>query len=196
MGGNVANGSPIGDSAPVLIALDAALVLRQGDRVRRMPLAEFYVDYMKNKLERGEFVQALEVPLPAAGSTRTLRAYKISKRFDSDISAVSAGMAIELDAAGRVRELRLAYGGMAAIVKRAARAEAALRGQPWSEATLVRGIEALAQDFKPLTDMRASAAYRLQVAGNLLRRFWLETRREAPLAERDVSVFARDESTV
>jgi xanthine dehydrogenase small subunit len=191
MGGNVANGSPIGDSAPVLIALDAQIVLRQGDRVRHLPLAEFYVDYMKNRLEAGEFVQGLDVPLPPPRSARTLRAYKISKRFDSDISAVSAGMAIELDAAGTVRDVRLAYGGMAAIVKRAAAAEAALSGQPWSEATLERGIAALAEDFKPLTDMRASAGYRAQVAGSLLRRFWLETRRENPLAESDVSVFAR-----
>ncbi|MBI5721260.1 MAG: xanthine dehydrogenase small subunit [Burkholderiales bacterium] len=194
MGGNVANGSPIGDSAPVLIALDARIVLRQGERVRRMPLADFYVDYMKNRLERGEFVQAIEVPL---NQPRTLRTYKISKRFDSDISAVSAGFGIELDGdstVGTVKSVRLAFGGMAAIVKRAAAAEAALLGQPWSEATLAAGIAALAQDFKPLTDMRASAAYRAQVAGNLLRRFWLETRRESPLAESDVSVFARDAS--
>ena len=192
MGGNTANGSPIGDSAPVLIALDAGIVLRQGERVRRMPLAEFYVDYMKNQLERGEFVAGLEVPLSSA-QTRTLRAYKISKRFDSDISAVSAGLAIRLDDQGVVREVRLAYGGMAAIVKRAALAEAALLGQPWTEATLAVGMAALAQDFKPLTDMRASAAYRLQVAQNLLKRFWLETRPEAPLSECEVSVFARDE---
>ena len=192
MGGNVANGSPIGDSAPVLIALDARIVLRQGERVRRMPLADFYLDYLKNQLERSEFVQGLEVPL-ATAKTRTLRAYKISKRFDSDISAVSAGLAIRLDDAGVVREVRLAYGGMAAIVKRAAQAEAALLGKPWTEATLAAGMAALAQDFKPLTDMRASAAYRLQVAQNLLKRFWLETRAEAPLSEREVSVFARDD---
>jgi xanthine dehydrogenase small subunit len=188
MGGNVANGSPIGDSAPVLIALDARLVLRRGARERRMPLADFYVDYMKNRLEAGEFVQAIEVPLR---SSAKLRAYKISKRFDSDISAVSAGMAIELATDGTVRDVKLAYGGLAAIVKRAAAAEVALRGQPWDEATVRSAIAALARDFKPLTDMRASAAYRAQVAGNLLKRFWLETRRDAPLAEREVSVFAR-----
>ncbi|MBL8288135.1 MAG: xanthine dehydrogenase small subunit [Rubrivivax sp.] len=194
MGGNVANGSPIGDSAPVLIALDARLVLRRGERVRRLPLADFYVDYMKNRLEAGEFVQAIEVPWPgrAGDDAMTLRAYKISKRFDSDISAVSAGMAIALDVQGRVRDVRLAYGGMAAIVKRAAAAEAALRGRPWNdEATLDAAVAALAADFKPLTDMRASDRYRARVAGNLLRRFWLETRPVAPLAEAEVSVFAR-----
>jgi len=192
MGGNVANGSPIGDSAPVLIALDARLVLRRGERVRRLALADFYVDYMKNRLESGEFVQAIEVPLD---TPRTLRAYKISKRFDSDISAVSAGMALRLDGAGRVQEVRLAFGGMAATVRRAAAAEAALLGRPWDEATLAAGVAALAEDFKPLTDMRASAAYRARVAGNLLRRFWLETRPVAPLAEAEVSVFARSGAT-
>jgi xanthine dehydrogenase small subunit len=187
MGGNVANGSPIGDSAPVLIALGASLVLRRGDRQRRVPLEDFYLDYMKNALEPGEFVEAIEVP--TSGDVQ-LRAYKVSKRFDSDISAVSAGMAIVLDGE-RVREVRLAYGGMAAIVRRAAGAEAALCGQSWDEAALEAAIAALARDFKPLTDMRASAGYRQQVAGNLLRRFWLETRPEGVLPEGAVSVFAR-----
>jgi xanthine dehydrogenase small subunit len=198
MGGNVANGSPIGDSAPVLIALGARLVLRQGERVRRLPLEAFYLDYMKNALQAGEFVEAIEVPLSAAdaadpaatGMTTALRAYKISKRFDSDISAVSAGLWLQRDG-DVVQDVRLAFGGMAAIVKRAAAAEAALRGRPWDEAALQAAQAALAADFKPLTDMRASAAYRLQVAQNLLRRFWLETRAEAPLAEAQVSVFAR-----
>ena len=191
MGGNVANGSPIGDSAPVLIALGATLVLRRGERQRRLPLEAFYLDYMKNALEPGEFVEAIEVPTDPFGLPATaVRAYKLSKRFDSDISAVSAGFALALDG-DRVRDLRLAYGGMAAIVKRAAGAEAALRGKPWNEATLEAAIGALAGDFTPLTDMRASAAYRAQVAGNLLRRFWLETRPESALPASAVSVFAR-----
>jgi xanthine dehydrogenase small subunit len=187
MGGNVANGSPIGDSAPVLMALDAQVELRRGATVRRMPLTGFYVDYMKNRLEPGEFVQAIVVaPLPA---TRQVRAYKISKRYDCDISAVCAGFAIELDGEV-VRAARLAYGGMAAIVKRAAGAESALVGQPWNEAALVAAQAALASDFEPLTDMRASAGYRLQVAQNLLRRLWLETRTADPLPADAVSVFA------
>ena len=187
MGGNVANGSPIGDSAPVLMALDAQIELRRGAAVRRMALTDFYVDYMKNRLEPGEFVQAIIVPtLPPA---RQVRAYKVSKRFDCDISALCAGLSIELDGAV-VREVRLAFGGMAAIVKRATAAEATLRGQAWDEAGLARAQAALAQDFKPLTDMRASAAYRLQVAQNLLRRLWLETRAVDPLPADAVSVFA------
>ena len=172
MGGNVANGSPIGDSAPVLMALDALVELRRGDRVRRLPLDDFYTGYQKNRLEPGEFVQALVVP--DAAFSRTLRAYKISKRFDSDISAVFAALAVALDG-DRVADVRLVFGGMAAVVKRAAAAEAAGRGQPWDEATLAAAQAALAHDFTPLDDMRASAAYRLRVARNLLQRFWLET---------------------
>jgi xanthine dehydrogenase small subunit len=191
MGGNVANGSPIGDSAPVLMALDAAIVLRRGERVRQMPLADFFVDYMKNRLEPGEFVQGLSVPLPGQMPGATVRAYKISKRFDCDISAVCAGLAIELDG-GKVKTARFAFGGMAATVRRAAQAEAAVLGQPWTQATVQAAMTALAQDFKPLSDMRASAAYRLQVAQNLLQRLWFETRADAPLREAEVSVFSRE----
>ncbi|QDL37060.1 xanthine dehydrogenase small subunit [Rhodoferax sediminis] len=187
MGGNVANGSPIGDSPPILMALDAAIELRHGSRVRRMPLSDFYVDYMKNRLEPGEFVQGLAVPL--AAMQRQVRAYKISKRFDCDISALCAGLAIELDG-DRVKAVRLAFGGMAATVRRAAKAEAALVGQPWDEAAVAGAQTALAQDFKPLSDMRASAGYRLQVAQNLLRRFWLETRANDPLPASATSVFS------
>jgi xanthine dehydrogenase small subunit len=191
MGGNVANGSPIGDSAPVLIALDAQVVLRKGDALRRMPLADFYVDYMVNRLEPGEFVQAIEVPLAAFESP--LRAYKISKRFDSDISAlfVAARVRLERDT---VRDVRFVFGGMAAVVKRAAAAERATLGQPWNEATVQRAAAALQQDFKPLSDLRASANYRLTVAGNLLRRFWLETRTRDALPPHAITVWARAEA--
>jgi xanthine dehydrogenase small subunit len=188
MGGNVANGSPIGDSAPVLMALGADIVLQLGERVRRLPLEDFYTGYMKNRLEPGEFVRAIEVPRDAA---RVVRAYKISKRFDCDISALCLGASLVVNQ-GRVEAPRLAFGGMAAVVKRAARAEAVLAGQPWNEATLARAQAALAQDFQPLTDMRASAAYRLQVAQNLLKRLWLETRADAPLPESAVTVWARE----
>ena len=178
LGGNVANGSPIGDSAPVLMALDAAVELRQGERVRRLPLEDFYTGYLANRMEAGEFVQALVVP--DAAWVRALRAYKISKRFDSDISAVFAALAITLDGE-RVADVRLVFGGMAAVVQRAAAAEAVLQGQPWDATTLAAAQAALASDFKPLDDMRASAAYRLRVAQNLLQRFWLETRSQPAL---------------
>jgi xanthine dehydrogenase small subunit len=189
MGGNVANGSPIGDSAPVLIALDAQLVLRCGEQMRRLPLADFYVDYMVNQLEPGEFVQAIEVPLSAYD--RSLRAYKISKRFDSDISAVFGAFRIRLDGE-RVAAARFVFGGMAAIVKRAGEVERAVIGQRWDEAAVQRATAALARDFKPLTDLRASADYRLAVAGGLLQRYWLETRPRDALAPQAVSVWARD----
>jgi xanthine dehydrogenase small subunit len=154
-----------------------------------LPLAEFYLDYMVNRLEPGEFVQAIEVPLSTFD--RSLRAYKISKRFDSDISAVFAACRIRLDGE-IVRDARLVFGGMAAIVKRAPHAERAIVGQPWQQATVERAIAALASDFKPLTDHRASAAYRLDVAGGLLHRYWLETRTHDALAA--VNVWARAEA--
>ncbi len=187
MGGNVANGSPIGDAPPVLLALDAQIVLQRGERVRQMPLTDFYIDYMKNQLETGEFVQAIEVPADAM--QRQVRAYKISKRFDSDISALCAAFAIRLDG-DTVSEVRLAFGGMAATVRRAAKAEAALVGQAWDQAAVDRAKAALAQDFQPLSDMRASAEYRMQVAQNLLTRFWLETRSDEPLDASRTSVFS------
>ncbi len=187
MGGNIANGSPIGDSAPVLMALDAQLELRHGGRVRHVPLDDFYTGYQANRLEPGEFVQAIVVP--DAAWARTIRAYKISKRFDSDISAVFAALAISLDGE-RVADVRLVFGGMAAVVKRAATAEAVLRGQPWSAATLAAAQAALARDFTPLDDMRASAAYRLRVAQNLLQRFWLETQDDAGAPESPTSIWS------
>jgi len=187
LGGSIANGSPIGDSAPVLMALGTDVVLRRGATRRTLRLEDFYLDYMKNALQPGEFIEALDVTLPDAATA--VRAYKLSKRFDSDISAVAAGLGLEC-VDGQVRAARLAFGGMAAIVKRAANAEAALVGQPWSEATVEAAMAALETDFTPLTDLRASAAYRMRVARNLLRRFWLETRPDAPLDGRHVSVFS------
>ncbi|WP_035059687.1 xanthine dehydrogenase small subunit [Andreprevotia chitinilytica] len=173
LGGNVANGSPIGDSMPALIALGSRVVLRRGERVRDMPLEDFYLGYQKNALEAGEFVAALRVPDAVNG--RLFRSYKISKRFDQDISAVCAAFAVTLDAANKVVDARIAYGGMAATPKRATACEAALRGQPWNEAGIAAAMAAIPTDFSPLTDMRASREYRLQVAASLLQRFWLET---------------------
>ena len=186
LGGNIANGSPIGDGAPALIALGADILLRAGTQTRRLPLQDFYLDYMKNALQPGEFVEALEIPLPAPGLQ--LRGYKVAKRYDSDISAVCAVLALQLQD-GRVQQARLAFGGLAAIVKRAAGAEAALLGRPWDEGALQAAQDALAQDFQPLSDLRASADYRATVARNLLRRFWLETRSDQPLPAAASSVW-------
>jgi len=187
LGGSIANGSPIGDGAPVLMALGTQVVLRRGPAQRTLRLEDFYLDYMKNALQPGEFIEALDVALPAPGTA--VRAYKLSKRFDCDISAVAAGLALECEE-GRVSSARFAFGGMAGIVRRAAHAEGAVLGQPWSGATLAAAAAALERDFTPLTDLRASASYRLRAARNLLRRFWLETREDAPLAARQVSVWS------
>jgi xanthine dehydrogenase small subunit len=172
VGGNIANGSPIGDANPSLIAAGATLQLRRGSDFRSLPLEEFFIAYGKQDRRPGEFVQSITVPRPAAGSR--YRAYKISKRFDQDISAVMAAFQLRLDG-DRVAEARLAFGGMAATPKRAAHAEAAIVGRPWTEATVEAGMAALSQDFQPISDMRASAGYRLAVARNLLRRLHLET---------------------
>ena len=187
MGGNIANGSPIGDGAPVLIALGAQIVLRHGDQQRTFPLQDFYLDYLKNQLQPGEFVRALRVPLPKRGEL--LRVYKLSKRHDSDISGLAAGLWLRMDG-DTVADLRWAFGGMAAIVKRATGAETAVRGQRWSEATLQAASIALDADFSPLSDLRASASYRRRAARGLLRRLWLETRGDAPLVALPTSVWS------
>ncbi len=186
MGGNVANGSPIGDCTPVLLALDATLLLRRGAAQRRLPIADFHVDYMTNRLEPGEFIEAIEVPRPAPGTM--LRAYKLAKRYDCDISAVSTGFAIHVDA-GRVVAARFGYGGMAATCRRATHAEAAAVGSSWDEAAIEQVVHALVDDFTPMTDLRGSAAYRMRTAQNLLRRFWYETRTDAPLPNEAVSIW-------
>jgi xanthine dehydrogenase small subunit len=182
--GNVANGSPIGDAMPALIALGANVELRRGARLRTLALEDFYLGYQKKALESGEFVLAVDIPLPDA-ATR-VASYKLSKRIDQDISAVCAAFALRLDD-GRVAAARIAYGGMAAIPARARHAEAALLGQRFDENAIVAAIGALASDFQPISDMRASADYRLRAAGSLLRRFLLERAcGKAPLRTHDV----------
>ena len=170
--GNLANGSPIGDSMPALIALGATLELRSGAATRSLPLQDFYLGYQQKDLAVGEYVAAVVVPAPGAGWR--FASYKLSKRNEQDISAVCLGIAVDVDGSGLIVDARIAYGGMAATPKRAAAAEASLRGQPWSAAAFDAAIAALAADFSPLSDMRASSAYRLRSAGNLLRRFHLE----------------------
>ena len=187
LGGNVANGSPIGDSMPWLIALGAQVVLGGAAGQRVLALEDFYLGYQQKDLQPGEFVQSVRVPLPRAGLR--FRTYKLAKRFDQDISAVCAAFAITVDG-GAVREARIAFGGMAATPKRAIQAEAALRGKSWNEESVRAAMDALAADYAPLSDMRASSAYRMQAAQNLVRRFWLETRPENPLPASALNAFA------
>jgi len=170
--GNLANGSPIGDSAPFLIAIQAKVVLRKGARRRELPLEDLYLDYRKQAREAGEFLEALIVPLRTADIH--VATYKLSKRIDQDISAVCSAYALRVDQ-GRVASVRIAHGGMAATSRRAPHAEAALQGREWNEDSIVVAMDALERDYQPLTDMRASSAYRLKAARNLLYRFYLES---------------------
>src|SRR5262249_23685183 len=158
VGGNVANGSPIGDTPPMLIALGAALHLRHGDDMRKLAIEDFFIAYGKQDRKPGELVWRLDIP--KLKSNEVFRAYKISKRFDQDIAAVLAAFKFTLEGR-RVASARLAYGGMAATPKRAKRAEAAIAGLSLdAPATWDAAIRTLEHDFEPITDMRASAAYR------------------------------------
>jgi xanthine dehydrogenase small subunit len=169
--GNLANGSPIGDSMPILIALEAELELRRGSRTRRLPLESFYVGYQTTQREPGEFIVSVTVPRARAG--QWVASYKVSKRYDQDISAVCAAFSVQVEG-GRIVAARVAFGGMAAIPARARATERALLGAAWESASIDAAASALAEDFQPLTDMRATSAYRQQAAANLLRRFYLE----------------------
>lgn len=171
IGGNIANGSPIGDMPPALIALGAELVLRRGEERRTMDLEDFFLSYGKQDRRPGEFVESVRIPRPAP-DTR-IRIVKLSKRFDSDISALCGAFAVRLEE-GHVAEARIAFGGMAGIPARAPACEAALTGKPWSERAIEDAAEALAQDYRPLSDLRGSAEYRLAAAANLVRGLWLE----------------------
>jgi xanthine dehydrogenase small subunit len=172
IGGNIANASPIGDTPPILIALGAQLVLRKGAIERRVDLDAFFTGYRKTVLKSGEFVARID--LPRRANDTIFRAYKLSKRFDQDISAVCGGFWLRVEKE-IVADARLAFGGMAATPKRAGAAETALAGQRWDRAAVEAAAGALADDFTPLTDFRASAEYRLTAAQNLLRRFQIET---------------------
>jgi xanthine dehydrogenase small subunit len=178
IGGNIANASPIGDTPPALLALDASLVLRKGSRQRTVKLEDFFAGYRRTVLHPGEFIERIDVPLPAPGEA--FRCYKVSKRFDQDISAVCAAFRLRLDQ-GTVRDVRIGYGGMAATPVRVRAVEDALAGRPWTEGTVRTAQAALDDALTPLSDMRASAAYRRTVARNLLMKLFIETTQEAAL---------------
>ncbi|WP_293449846.1 xanthine dehydrogenase small subunit [Planktotalea sp.] len=169
IGGNIANGSPIGDNPPALIALGAILHLRKGDVRRDLAIEDFFLSYGKQDRSAGEFVEAVTIPTNA----KALRCYKLSKRFDQDISAVCGCFNVEVNE-GKVASARIAFGGMAETPKRAAAAEAALLGNAWNEATIEAAAHAMEDDYTPMSDMRASAEYRMQTAQNMLRRYFAE----------------------
>jgi xanthine dehydrogenase small subunit len=195
LGGNIANGSPIGDSAPALIAIGTRVVLQRGEVRRELPLEDLYLAYQKNAMEDGEFVAGLRIPVREGRDAMRFRTYKLSKRFDEDISAVCAALAIELDG-NIVRSARIAYGGMAATSKRATETEAAITGQPWNETTVRAAMAAMSRDYTPLTDMRATDNYRRISAANTVYRFWLETRTDAPLTPEQINVRAVELNTL
>ena len=167
IGGNIANGSPIGDNPPALIAMGATLHLRRGDTRRDAPIEDFFIAYGKQDRQPGEFVEAVTIPKSAPA----LRCYKLSKRFDQDISAVCGCFNITV-ADGKITDARIAFGGMAGTPKRAPLSEAALVGRPWSFDTIQTAAATLAEDFAPLSDMRASTAYRMDAAQGQLRRYF------------------------
>jgi xanthine dehydrogenase small subunit len=179
IGGNIANASPIGDTPPALLALDASVVLRRGDVRRSVKLDDFFTGYRRTLLQPGEFIERIDVPVPEPGEM--FRCYKVSKRFDQDISAVCAAFRLRLDD-GRVRDIRIGFGGMAATPVRARSVEAALIDRPWTEATVQMAQAVMDGALSPLSDMRASAGYRRTVARNLLLKCFLETGQEGAVS--------------
>ena len=172
LGGNVANGSPIGDSMPLLIALGATLVIASTRGERTLPIEDFYLAYRKTALAPDEVLARIEVPQPTPHEW--LRADKISKRFEDDISAVCLAVALQVED-GVIHSARIGAGGVAAVPARAIQTEAALAGQQCAEAIFDAAATVLEAEFKPLSDMRASSAYRRAVLGNLLRRGWQQS---------------------
>lgn len=185
IGGNVANASPIGDMPPVLIALGAQLLLRQGDQTRLLLAEDYFVNYKETVQQPSEFIESIVIPKPKAGYA--FRVYKISKRLEDDISASCGAFYVKIDA-GNVVDATIAFGGMAAIPKRASRCEEALIGQPWNEQTVAAAMTALADDFQPISDFRASADYRLTVSQNMIKRLYLEL--ESPADQVRVTHYA------
>lgn len=177
LGGNIANGSPIGDTLPALIALGAEISLRSANAERRIPVEDFFLGYQRQDRQPGEFLETIFIPRPDARDY--FRCYKISKRFEQDISALCAAFNLRRER-GTIGEARIAFGGMAETPKRARACEARLRGRPWTIETVREAAAALAQDFAPISDLRASATYRMEAAQNLLIKAYIEDKRDAP----------------
>ncbi|KKB07270.1 xanthine dehydrogenase small subunit [Devosia chinhatensis] len=185
IGGNIANGSPIGDTPPPFIALGARLSLRRGEHRREIKLEDYFLAYGKQDRQPGEFVESVTVPLLPAGEH--FATYKISKRREEDISALCGAFRVFVSDGGRVGMARIAFGGMAATPKRAKAVEAALVGKPWTIETIEAAVSAFGEDYQPISDMRASADYRLLAAQNLLKRFFLDTQGRGERLRREVA---------
>jgi xanthine dehydrogenase small subunit len=185
IGGNIANGSPIGDTPPPFIALGAKLHLRKGAHRREIKLEDYFIAYGKQDRQPGEFVESVTIPLLPAGEKFAV--YKISKRKDEDISALCGAFRVFVNDVGVVGMARIAFGGMAATPKRAKTVEAALIGKPWTLETIAAVTPLFEEDYQPISDMRASADYRLLTARNLLTRFFLETTGQGQRLKREVA---------
>ena len=176
LGGNLATASPIGDSAPLLLALDAQVTIAGHAGQRNIPLHSFFRSYRQTALAAGELLVSILVPKPLP---QQVRFFKAAKRRMDDISTIAAGMAVNIDDSGRVQHARLAYGGVAPVPMRAVEAEESLLGQPWNETSIHRAQRILERSIKPISDHRGSAEYRLALAQSLLEKFWWEQREEA-----------------
>lgn len=185
IGGNIANGSPIGDTPPPFIALGAKLHLRRGEHRREIKLEDYFLAYGKQDREPGEFVESVTIPLLPAGEK--FATYKLSKRRDEDISSLCGAFRVFVNDAGVVGMARIAFGGMAATPKRAKAVEAALVGKPWTMETIEGVVGQFAEDYQPISDMRASADYRMLAAQNLLKRFFLRTQERSERLAREVA---------
>jgi xanthine dehydrogenase molybdopterin binding subunit/xanthine dehydrogenase small subunit len=185
LGGNLATASPIGDSPPVLLALEAKVVLASAAGERDLPLDEFFVAYRKTALQPREVLKSIVIPRPQAGVETRRRFYKVSKRREMDISTVAACFVVELDDSGSITKARLAYGGVAALPVRARKTEATLIGKPWSDSTCEDVLPILENEFTPISDVRGSAVYRRQLIGNLLRKFFADE--ESLFADRKIA---------
>ena len=176
VGGNIANASPIGDGPPAMIALGATLMLRSNSGVRILPIEDYFIEYGQQDRRGGEFVEGVHIPAP--GPDDIVHISKLSRRFDSDISAVCGAFKLTVRD-GVIADARIAFGGMAATPKRAKGCEAALTGKPFTEAVIAAGVAALRSDYTPLTDVRGTARYRVEAAANLLWRLWYKAQGEA-----------------
>lgn len=176
LGGNIGNASPIGDMPPALIALGSKMTLRRGNELRTIAIEDYFSGYKQTILAESEFIEAIFIDKPRPD--QTLKVYKISKRFDDDISALLMAIFVEVDN-NKIKQIRIAFGGMAAIPKRAMNCEAALINQELSQKQVLLAMQALSKDFQPLSDVRASADYRMKVAQNLLQRFYFEMTNKA-----------------
>ena len=175
--GNIGNASPVGDMPPALIALGAEISLQHGEQQRKILVEDYFVDYKKTLLAKSEFIREVFIPKSKAG--QHLKFYKVSKRFDDDISAVLAAIFIELEEKENINEnqvtaVRIAFGGMAAIPKRAKHCEAALRSKAFNQQNIDLAKQALTEDFSPMSDVRASDKYRMKVAQNLIQKCYIE----------------------